>query len=101
MSWMPLTPIHTWKVRRLVVPKTLTRYSMTSHVSTPSVRVAAKMPGAPVPSRSVQNGASMLFGSAGFGPAGRLQQLLSSRSAAAGHDVAVGVDADTCVLGRR
>ena len=75
---MPLTPIHTWKVRGAGGPEDVDPPLDTSQVSTPSVRVAAKMPGAPVPSRSVQNGASTLFGRAPTGPGGRLQQLLSS-----------------------
>ena len=78
MSCVPLMPIQVWKTRELAVPNTFTRYSITIQSLTPSVRIVMKMPGAPVPSRSVQNGASMLFGRAGSGPAGRLQQLLSS-----------------------
>jgi hypothetical protein len=39
---------------------------MTSQLFTPSVSTVARMPGAPVPSRSVQNGASTLFGLAGL-----------------------------------
>jgi hypothetical protein len=62
-----LTPIHAWKTRWLVVPNTFSRHSMTSQSSTPSVRNSANIPGAPVPSRSVQNGASTLLGRAGSG----------------------------------
>ena len=64
--------------RWLLVPKTFRRDSTTIQSSTPSVRVAMKIPGAPVPSRSVQNGASTLFGRAGLGPFGSVQHWLSS-----------------------
>jgi hypothetical protein len=46
-------------------------------VSTPSVRIATRIPSSTVPSRSVQNGARTLLGRAGSGMTGS-QQLLSS-----------------------
>jgi hypothetical protein len=78
MSWTPLRPIQVWKVFWVVVPQAKTRYSTTSHLLAPSARVPTKTPGAPVPSRSVQNGASTLFGVAGSAPVGSSQQLLSA-----------------------
>jgi len=64
---LPLIPIQTWKWRWLLVPNTFTRYSRTIQLFTPSVRVAAKMPGAALLSWSVQNGARTLFERAGSG----------------------------------
>ena len=78
MSCAPSIPIQIWNVVAEVVPNTLTSHWSTIQLLTPSVSTAAEMPGAPVPSRSVQNGARTLFGRAGSGIAVRLQQLLSS-----------------------
>ena len=61
---------------------------------TPSVSTPTRMPGAPVPSRSVQNGARMLFGRAGFGIVGQVAAVVVLGRAAAGDQVAVGVDPD-------
>ena len=44
-----------------------TFHCTTIQVLTPSVRVATRMPGAPVPSRSVQYGASTPLGGVGSG----------------------------------
>ena len=56
--------------------------------------IAAKMPGAPVPSRSVQNGASTLFGRRRIRPGRQVAAVVVLGRAAAGDEVAVGVDAD-------
>ena len=59
------------------------------------------MPRRPVPSRSVQNGASMLFGRAGSGPVGQVAAVVVLDGAAADDEVAVGVDADAGRTSRR
>ena len=41
MSWTLPVPIQVWNARRLVVPQTRTRCSMTIHELTPSLSVVA------------------------------------------------------------
>lgn len=81
MSWVGWVPIQTWKCRVSVVPNTLTSHWTTIHWLTPSVRVPTLTPGAPVPFRSVQKGASTLFGRAEDAPDGSVQHSLSSEVA--------------------
>src|SRR4051812_34076658 len=78
MSCAAPVPSHSWNGRRMFVPNTKTRHSMTIHSFVPSLSTVPYTPGAPEPLRSVQYGASRLFGRAVFGIGGTVQQSLSS-----------------------
>src|SRR5690242_19152522 len=78
MSCVAPSPSHSSNGCMMFVPNTKTCHSMTIQLLTPSVSSVTKTPGAPPPLRSVQNGASTLFGRAGLGIGGTVQQSLSS-----------------------
>ena len=81
MSSVPLMPIHTWNVAQVGGAEDVHPVLDDEPVVDPvGEDVPAKMPGAPVPSRSVQNGASTLLGRAGSGPVGQVAAVVVLRA---------------------